>query len=149
MTRVYLGLGSNLGDRAGNLEFARRELEAGPVTVRAASSVEETEPVGPVAQGDFLNQVLEVDTDLAPLDLLAAVKDIERRAGRTTAEVRWGPRVLDIDILLYGDEVLDLPGLRVPHPELLLRDFVLRELGEVAPGLVDPRTGRPLALPSR
>ena len=145
MTRVFLGLGSNLGDRAANLDYARRALADAGINVLAASTVEETEPVGPVAQGPFLNQVLEVDTGLGPVALLSLVKDIERQAGRAPGGVRWGPRVLDIDILLFGSSVVESDDLSIPHPALLERNFVLRELLEIAPKVADPRTGKPLA----
>jgi 2-amino-4-hydroxy-6-hydroxymethyldihydropteridine diphosphokinase len=144
VARVFLGLGSNLGDRAANLAYARSELEAAGMPVCAASTVEETEPVGPVAQGPFLNQVVEVATELAPRALLAVLKAIERRAGRAADGVRWGPRMLDIDILLYGDIVIESDDLTVPHPEMLERDFVLRELREIDESLRDPRTGDPV-----
>lgn len=106
------------------------------MTVVAESTVEETKPVGPVAQPDYLNQVVAVETDLEPLALLKACKRIEALAGRQPRE-RWGPRELDIDILLYGDLEMATPELTIPHPEMGNRDFVMRELAEVAPDL-DP-----------
>jgi 2-amino-4-hydroxy-6-hydroxymethyldihydropteridine diphosphokinase len=135
--KAYLALGSNLGDREANLSFARSELRAAGVQVLAESSVEETEPVGGVAQPMFLNQVLEVETDQPPRELLATCKSIEARAGRQPGGERWGPRELDIDILLYGDLTVDTPDLQIPHPQLVSRAFVLRELHEVNPRLTD------------
>ncbi|MGI8610321.1 MAG: 2-amino-4-hydroxy-6-hydroxymethyldihydropteridine diphosphokinase [Candidatus Dormibacteria bacterium] len=136
MTRVYLGLGSNLGDRGAQLAFARRRLEECGVRVVAASSEEVTTPIGGVEQPDFLNQVLEADTDLTPTELLHAAKSIEAEAGRRPDGVRWGPRELDIDILLYDGSVLQTDELTIPHPGLVDRHFIHRELAEVAPTLV-------------
>ncbi|MEA2636793.1 MAG: 2-amino-4-hydroxy-6-hydroxymethyldihydropteridine diphosphokinase [Chloroflexota bacterium] len=124
MTRVWLALGSNLGDRAGYLQAAREALpEVGVIVVRA-SRVAETEPVGIRKQPGFLNQVLEVETSLEPRPLLDALKQIEQELGRTARE-RWGPREIDIDILRYDGRIVDEPGLHVPHPELQNRPFLL------------------------
>jgi 2-amino-4-hydroxy-6-hydroxymethyldihydropteridine diphosphokinase len=139
--KAYLALGSNLGDREANLRFARDELRAAGVKVLAESSVDETEPVGGVPQPMFLNQVLEVDTDQQPGELLATCKSIEAHAGRRPGGQRWGPRELDIDILLYGDLIVDTPDLQIPHPQLVSRTFVLRELREVNPRLTDAVSG--------
>jgi 2-amino-4-hydroxy-6-hydroxymethyldihydropteridine diphosphokinase len=127
---VYIALGSNLGDRAAHLAFARARLDALPGTrVTAASPIEETAPVGPVPQGPYLNQMLRVETTLAPDALLAACLSIEADAGRDrSTAVRWGPRTLDLDLLLFGDRQVDEPSLRVPHPEIAQRDFWQREL---------------------
>ena len=127
---VYIALGSNLGDRAAHLAFARARLDALPGTrVTAASPIEETAPVGPVPQGPYLNQMLRVDTTLAPDALLAACLSIEADAGRDrSTAVRWGPRTLDLDLLLFGDRQVDEPSLRLPHPEIAQRDFWQREL---------------------
>ena len=128
---AWVALGSNLGDRAGWLALARERIGALPGTrVVAASSVEETAAIGPVEQGPFLNQMLRIKTALAPRALLDALHDIERAAGRTR-DVRWGPRTLDLDIVLYERQTADEAGLRVPHPELRNRDFWLRELAEL------------------
>jgi 2-amino-4-hydroxy-6-hydroxymethyldihydropteridine diphosphokinase len=128
---AYIALGSNLGDRAAHLAHARARIAALPGTrVLAASRVEATAAIGPVAQGDFLNQMLRVETSLAPRALLDALHAIEREAGRTR-DVRWGPRTLDLDIVLLERQAADEPGLRVPHPELRNRDFWLRELDEL------------------
>lgn len=129
---AYIALGSNLGDRARFLARARREIGRLPrTTVLAASAVEETDPIGPVKQGPFLNQMLAVETELEPHDLLAALQDIERRAGRVRAE-RWGPRTLDLDIVKFQRQRVSDDRLVVPHPALDERDFWQRELAELA-----------------
>lgn len=130
MTRVWLALGSNLGDRAGYLRSAVGALpDAGIILVRA-SRVAETEPVGVRDQPHFLNQVLEVETSLEPRALLEVVKRIEQQLGRT-AHVRWGPREIDIDILRYNGRTVDEPGLHIPHAELQNRPFLLDLLKEL------------------
>ena len=130
MTRVWLALGSNLGDRARYLQAARDALPAAGVTVVRASRVDETEPVGIRDQPNFLNQVLEVETSLEPRLLLDALKSIEHRLGRT-ARQRWGPREIDIDILRYNGRVVDEPGLHIPHAELQNRPFLLDLLEDI------------------
>jgi 2-amino-4-hydroxy-6-hydroxymethyldihydropteridine diphosphokinase len=132
-TVAYLALGSNLGDRAGHLAFARAALALLPGTrVTGASAVEETAPFGPVPQGPYLNQMLRVETTLSPEVLLGAALDIERQAGRDRATaVRWGPRTLDIDLVLHGGTRLDTPALTLPHPGLADRAFWRRELAEL------------------
>jgi 2-amino-4-hydroxy-6-hydroxymethyldihydropteridine diphosphokinase len=136
VTRCYLALGSNLGDRGAHLELARRRLAAAGLRVVAASSEEETAPVGGVEQPDFLNQVLEVDTTLAPEQLLRLAKAIEAEAGRSPGGERWGPRELDIDILLYDGMILQTDELTIPHPGIVDRQFIHRELAEINPTLV-------------
>lgn len=136
MTRVYLGLGSNLGDRAAHLAFARRRLEEVGVRVVTASREENTTPVGDIEQPDFLNQVLETRTELPAEELLRVVKAIEIEAGRRQGGVRWGPRELDIDILLYDGSVLETPDLTIPHPGVVDRHFIHRELADINPSLV-------------
>ncbi|MHB8573490.1 MAG: 2-amino-4-hydroxy-6-hydroxymethyldihydropteridine diphosphokinase [Candidatus Dormibacteria bacterium] len=121
---IFLCLGSNLGDRAANLSRAVAELEDQGVRVLRASAVRETEPWGPVAQPSYLNQVLQVTTELEPRDLLRAAKEAERRVGRVAGE-RWGPREIDVDILFYGERVIDEPDLTIPHPMINQRPFVL------------------------
>lgn len=129
--QAAIALGSNLGDRAASLAAARAGIAALPLTcLLRASAIEETAPVGPVAQGPFLNQMLLVETGLAPRPLLEALLAIETRQGRVRAE-RWGPRTLDCDIVLYGGLRLSEPGLIIPHPELANRPFWLRELKEL------------------
>jgi 2-amino-4-hydroxy-6-hydroxymethyldihydropteridine diphosphokinase len=126
--RVAIALGSNLGNRAKTLESARAAIAALPLTkLVAASPVEETEAIGPVAQGRFLNQMLLVDTALAPRALLEALLSIERDHGRERRE-RWGPRTLDCDIVLFGSRTVKERDLTIPHPELPNRDFWRREL---------------------
>jgi 2-amino-4-hydroxy-6-hydroxymethyldihydropteridine diphosphokinase len=134
---AYIGLGSNLGDREENLRGALERLnELGRVRV---SSFRETEPVGVTDQPRFVNAAAELETDLSPQDLLARLLEIERDLGRDRArERRWGPRTIDLDLLLYGDQVLDEPGLTVPHPRLDERRFVLEPLHELAPELSLP-----------
>ncbi|MFN2464075.1 MAG: 2-amino-4-hydroxy-6-hydroxymethyldihydropteridine diphosphokinase [Candidatus Dormibacteria bacterium] len=136
MTRVYLGLGSNIGDRAAHLALARRRLEELGVRVVAASREENTSPVGGVEQADFLNQVLEVETELSPDRLLAVAKQVEGEAGRRPGGAHWGPRELDIDILLYDGMMMATDDLTIPHPGLVDRHFIHRELAEIAPTLV-------------
>ena len=142
MATVYLGLGSNLGDRRANIAAALAALAAHPaIRVEAASTLIETAPVGgPPGQGPFLNGAARLETDLAPAALLAELKAIERAGGRRDGP-RWGPRPIDLDILLYGGEVLDTPDLVIPHPRLGQRRFVLAPLAEIAPDAVDPVTG--------
>jgi len=125
-----LALGSNLGDRAGYLQRAREALPEAGITVRRASRVAETEPIGVEDQPRFLNQVLEVETSLEPRPLLDTVKDIERQLGRT-ARQRWGPREIDIDILRYDGRSVDEPGLHIPHAELQNRPFLLELLEDL------------------
>lgn len=139
--RAYVALGSNLGDRAGLLVRARRALEADPATrVVAASGIWETEPVGPPGQGPYLNAVLAIESRLPARALLDRLLEIEREAGRDRAaeRQRWGPRLLDLDLLLYGSTRIEEPGLEIPHPRLHERAFVLEPLCEIAPDLVHP-----------
>jgi 2-amino-4-hydroxy-6-hydroxymethyldihydropteridine diphosphokinase len=132
VTRAFLSLGSNLGDRWGYL----REAVAALPDVVAVSPVYETEPVGgPPGQGPFLNTVVELDTELSPRDLLEVAHRLESGAGRVRAE-HQGPRTLDVDVLLVGDLVVDDPDLVVPHPRMYDRRFVLRPLADLAPELV-------------
>jgi len=135
----YIGLGSNLGDREGNLRDALELMNAEPsITVRRVSSFIDTPPVGGPPQGDYLNAVAEVETALEPRELLDALQRIERSLGRVRT-VRWGPRTIDLDIVLLGDAVVDEPGLEIPHPRMHEREFVLRPLCELAPGALHPR----------
>jgi len=139
---VYLGLGSNLGDRRRNLEAALDALRAHPqIAVTAVSSFLETDPEGgPPGQGKFLNAAAGIETDLAPESLLEELKRIERSLGRRPGP-RWGPRQIDLDILLYGDTILETGTLVIPHPRMRERRFVLEPLAEIAPDVRDPVTG--------
>jgi 2-amino-4-hydroxy-6-hydroxymethyldihydropteridine diphosphokinase len=133
MTRAYVGMGSNLGDRVAELRAALDALDANPgIRVAAVSSVYESEPWGVTDQPAFANAVAAVDVDLTPQDLLAVCKRLEAEAGRVEG-VPNGPRPLDLDLLLYGDLTLDEPDLTIPHPRMLERDFVVTPLLEIAP----------------
>jgi 2-amino-4-hydroxy-6-hydroxymethyldihydropteridine diphosphokinase len=136
--RAYLGLGSNEGDRAAHLQFAVEGLAERAGRVAAISPVYETEPVGGPPQPDYLNAVVAVETALSPRELLGVAKALEAEAGREPPEPgkRWGPRPLDIDVLMVGDERVDEPDLVVPHPRIHQRAFVLAPLADVAPELV-------------
>jgi 2-amino-4-hydroxy-6-hydroxymethyldihydropteridine diphosphokinase len=130
---VYVALGSNVGERAAHLAFARERLSRLPQTrLLGVSSVEETAPLGGVVQGPYLNQMVLLETALEPAPLLDHLRAIEAARGRDRiATVRWGPRTLDLDIVRYGDRVLAEPNLTLPHPELPHRDFWQRELAEL------------------
>ena len=140
MPLVYIGMGSNLGFRRGHLADGLRGLRRlGSVT--AVSDVIQTAPVGPQDQPPYLNLVAEMGTELAPLTLLLAVKRIERRVGRKPS-YRWGPRALDIDLLLYGDVRMETPALTLPHPRIAEREFVLTPLAQIAPHMISSVGGR-------
>jgi 2-amino-4-hydroxy-6-hydroxymethyldihydropteridine diphosphokinase len=143
---ALIGLGSNLGDRPANLTGAIAALGQVPgITVRGISSIHETKPVGgPPGQGMFLNAVVGIETALEPLPLLHVLQEIEARFGRART-VHWGERTLDLDLLLFDGRILDTPELRLPHPRMHTRRFVLEPLLEVAPTAVDPVTGRAFA----
>lgn len=146
MATAFVGIGSNLGDREAHLRAALDRLAAEEgVEVVAVSQLRETEPVGPVEQGPFLNGAVQVTTDLLPRELLARLLDVEQRLGRVRGE-RFGPRTIDLDLLVYGDEIVDEPGLALPHPRLHERRFALEPLAELAPGLVVPGRGPVSAL---
>jgi 2-amino-4-hydroxy-6-hydroxymethyldihydropteridine diphosphokinase len=141
--RAYVGLGANLGDREAMLRSAVEQLRAEPgVRVTAVSTFLDTAPVGIVDQPRFLNAAAAVETDLGARGLLDSLLGIERRLGRTRAGPRFGPRTIDLDLLLYGDEQIDEPGLQVPHPRLHERLFALEPLAELDPDLVVPGRGR-------
>lgn len=141
---VYFCLGSNLGDRKAHLEFGISGLMQEGVEIVRRSSFYETEPVGLTDQPWFLNQVVAGRTNLPPRALLSACKRIEQEAGRRET-VRFGPRVLDIDVILYKGMVVHEPDLVIPHPRMLDRRFVLVPLLEIAPHIRDPRSGKELA----
>lgn len=136
MTNVFLGLGGNLGDRREAMRSAVTEIRAVVDEVRV-SSLYESAPWGVTDQPAFLNAVVRGRTSLKPLDLLDAMQAIENDLGRVRKQ-RWGPRLIDIDILLYGAEVIDEPRLQVPHPYMTQRGFVLRPLADLAAGLTLP-----------
>jgi 2-amino-4-hydroxy-6-hydroxymethyldihydropteridine diphosphokinase len=139
--RAYVGVGTNLGDRWGHLAQAARELRATPgVAVVRASRVYETAPLGPPGQGKYLNAVLELETELAPERLLRVLQGVEARALRRRT-LRWGPRTLDLDLLLYADRIVRTPALTVPHPAMTSRRFVLAPLAELCPRCEVPGTG--------
>ena len=143
--RVYVGVGTNLGDRWSKLALAARELRAAPrVALVAASRVWDAAPLGP-PQPRYLNAALELETDLPPLDLLDVLQRVERTGGRVRTAQRWAARTLDLDLLLYGDAVLRQPRLVVPHPALAFRRFVLAPLAELCPDRVVPGTGKTVA----
>lgn len=128
---AYIALGSNLGQREVFLAQARRAIaDLATTRVLGLTDAEETAPIGPVVQGPFLNQMIAIETELSPQDLLAELKRIETDAGRVR-RARWGPRTLDLDIVLFENQSVREPGLTVPHPELSNRDFWLRELASL------------------
>jgi 2-amino-4-hydroxy-6-hydroxymethyldihydropteridine diphosphokinase len=136
--RAFLGLGSNLGDRAAHLQFAVDGLAARAGRVVAISPVYETDPVGGPPQPDYLNAVVAIETTLSARELLGVAKGLEAEAGREPADPdrRWGPRPLDIDVLMVGEERINEPDLVVPHPRIHQRAFVLAPLADVAPDIV-------------
>jgi len=148
MTTVYLGLGSNLGDRDAMLRAALSAIDALPNTrLTEQSPVYETPPMGPQDQGAFLNMAASIQTQHDPRELVEALQAIESALGRSSAEARrrWGPREIDIDVLLFGERVIDEPGLTIPHAGLADRWFVLKPLADLAPKLIHPTLGRTIA----
>ena len=137
---IYLSLGSNVGDRAENLRDAVAALATAGIEVIHASSVYETEPVDYLDQAWFLNMAIEAETELGALDLLHALRKIETHMGSKKV-IAKGPRLIDIDLLLYSDQVIDTPKLQVPHPRMRLRRFVLEPLAEIAPNVRHPVSG--------
>ena len=142
--RAFIGLGSNLGEREAMIRMALDDLARLPHTrLVRASSLYDTEPVGEIDQPNFLNAVAQIDTELTARQLLWNLQRIEARLGRTRTQ-RWGPRTMDLDLLLYGDLVIEEADLKLPHPELVHRSFVLVPLVELDPILVHPATGESL-----
>ena len=139
---VLLSLGSNLGQREDNLKTAINALDKlNVIEVKVASQIYETEPIGNIAQPKFMNMAAEIETVLEPLELLKAIKKIEKNMGRKPSE-RWGPRVIDIDIVLWDNLVIETDLLTIPHPQYRKRAFVLMPMREIAPDAVDPVTGK-------
>ncbi len=138
MALVYISFGSNVGDRLGNIKHGLASISAHPsITITKKSSLYETEPVGYENQDWFLNGVIEIDTQISPDELLNLLKRIEKDVGRRE-RIRWGPREIDLDILLYGQRCIESPNLTIPHPRLHERGFVLIPLVEIAPQIRHP-----------
>lgn len=149
MTLAYVGLGANLGDPAGNVRRAVRAVARLPGVTRIRSaSLYQSSPVGVVDQPEFVNSVVEIETDASALELLRALKALERDLGRVPG-VRWGPRVIDLDLLLFGDAQADDPELTLPHPQMWRRRFVLEPLAELRPDVRAPDGERIDAVLSR
>ena len=142
-SNVFIALGSNQGDRELNLLRAVAEIgKLAQTRITALSGFYDTEPVGPVAQPNFLNGVLKLETALSPRQLLAELQRIETGVFRRKRDISWGPRPMDLDILIYGDLILEEEGLVIPHPRLHERRFVLVPLAEIAPDQLHPRLGK-------
>ena len=141
MSTAYISIGSNLGDREENCKQALRLLHANGILIKKQSRMYETEPWGIKDQPKFINMAIEVETDKEPEEFLAVLKNIENEIGRTET-VKWGPRVIDLDILFYDDLILKTEDLEIPHPLLHERDFVLKPLSEIAPDKKHPVTGK-------
>jgi len=138
MPTAYIGIGSNLGNREENCDKSIQLIEEDSrIKITKRSSMSETEPWGIKDQPKFINMAVEIVTDLKPKALLSLLKKIETESGRSPGR-RWGPRVIDLDILFYDDLVLKIPGLEIPHPEICKRDFVLIPLKEIAPEKLHP-----------
>ncbi|MEE9524737.1 MAG: 2-amino-4-hydroxy-6-hydroxymethyldihydropteridine diphosphokinase [Thermodesulfovibrionales bacterium] len=139
MYDVFIGIGSNLGNREDNCNNAIQQISKVGIEIIARSSMYETEPWGITDQPKFINMVVRVGTDMEPSELLEVLKAIEKKMGRQDSP-GWGPRLIDLDILLYGDLVIDEPDLKVPHPHMFERDFVLKPLSEIAPEIIKKYT---------
>lgn len=145
---AYIGLGSNLQKPAQQIEEALNLVSEIPETrLVSVSSLYRSAPFGGVEQPDFVNAAASLMTQLVPLELLARLQEVENRQGRERDETRWGPRVLDLDLLVYSGQTIEEPELSVPHPGIGERNFVLLPLGEIAPDLAIPGLGRVASLP--
>ncbi|MFH0771339.1 MAG: 2-amino-4-hydroxy-6-hydroxymethyldihydropteridine diphosphokinase [Candidatus Omnitrophota bacterium] len=139
LQRVFIALGSNLGDRRKNIETATEKLKCSPeINLIKVSGLLESDPVGGPPQGKFLDGAVEIRTTLSPRELLTLLKQIEKEVGRISSPVRWDPREIDLDILLFGDLKIDEQDLKIPHPLLHLRRFMLEPLCEIAPEVIHP-----------
>ncbi len=137
MAIAHISIGSNLGNREENCLTAIRLLSDAGITLRRQSSMYETEPWGVEGQPRFINMAIEIQTDQTPMELLHSLKEIEKNLGRTETP-RWGPRTIDLDILFYEDVVIEADALKIPHPHMNEREFVLKPLAEIAPEKVHP-----------
>lgn len=137
MPRAYLSIGSNLGDRINYLKKALVKLKQNNIQIIKSSNIIETEPYGYKEQGKFLNMAVEIDSDLEPFELMKLISKIESELGRIRTK-RWGPRVIDIDIIFYDSLIINEPDLKIPHPDMQNRFFVLKPLQEIAPNFVHP-----------
>jgi len=142
MKKVFLGLGSDLGDRAENLRLAVEYIGASAGAVKGVSPVYETEPVGFTGKGDFLNMTISIETDLTPTELIENLMNSEKLLGRTRDGSKTTSRTIDIDILIYENEIIDHQSLSIPHPRMHERKFVLVPLNDIAPDLVHPVIGK-------
>jgi 2-amino-4-hydroxy-6-hydroxymethyldihydropteridine diphosphokinase len=138
---IYIALGSNLGNREDNINEALRRLRQKGLQIIAVSDFITTKPYGVTDQPDFLNAVAEVQTDKSPAELLLGLLQTEQEMGRKRLR-HWGERIIDLDLLLYDDQIIDLPDLKLPHPDMQNRDFVLRPLAQIAPDVVHPVLGK-------
>lgn len=140
VSRVFIGIGSNLGDRLATISRAIQDLGRLPrIRVVQMATLFETQPIGgPLPQPDFLNTVVEIDTDLPPLELLDRLQDLERSLGRQPSDIRWAPRAIDLDILLYDQCIMNDPRLTIPHVQLHRRRFALEPLAQLAPDVTHP-----------
>ena len=139
MARVFIGVGSNEGDRLGAISQAMKILGAASgIRIVQMAMIAETDPVGGPPQGPYLNTVAELETTLTPQELLKALQAIERRLGRLPSAQRWAPRPMDLDLLLYDDRIIHDPALEIPHPRMHERRFVLEPLAQLAPELIHP-----------
>ena len=137
MPRAYLSIGSDLGDRINYINKAIEKLKQNNIKIIKSSNIIETEPYGYKEQGKFLNMAVEIDSDLEPFELMKLISRIESELGRIRT-VRWGPRVIDIDIIFYDSLIINEPDLKIPHPDMQNRLFVLKPLQEIAPDFVHP-----------